>query len=132
MLRRSSLYACRGHMVGRTLRLLAHHDHIDVFAGDRRVASHGLGQPGQAVLELDHDLEILKQKPGAVRHARVVRKLGSEMTVNQQAFFQARPEAYPVFVRILLLTRRHTVESVIQGLGKGSQRAPSTWQPWRN
>jgi transposase len=116
-------YSVPARHVGQLLRLEAYYDHVEVYDGHRKVAEHRLGTPGQGpVLELDHYLDVLARKPGAIRHARVVSELGSIITSYRDAFLAARPQAYSEFVRILLLVRRHTLPAVLEAIATAHER----------
>lgn len=68
------------------------------------------------VLVLEHYLDVLQRKPGAVRHARVVAQLGPVVTAYRDAFLTAHPEAYDEFVRALLLVRTHPWPLVLRAI----------------
>ena len=101
------------------LRLEAFFDHVEIYDRERLVARHAVRKPGQPpALELDHYLDVLLRKPGGVRHARVVKELGEEVTAYRDAFLAHNPDAYATFVEILLLSRRYTREAVLAGIAK--------------
>jgi transposase len=112
-------YSVPAQYAGRTLRLEAFYDHLEVYDGGRLVARHELAKKGSTpVLVLDHYLDVLIRKPAAVRHARVVVELGQVVTSYRDAFLRARPEAHRDFVRILLLSRRYTLPAVERAIAK--------------
>jgi transposase len=112
-------YSVPAALVGHDLRLDAFYDHLEIYERARLVARHALGTPGgPPVLLLDHYLEVLVRKPGGVRHARVVKDLGREVTAYRDAFLAARPDAFSAFVQILLLSRRYTLDAVLAGIAQ--------------
>jgi len=103
--------------VGQSLTLYAYWDHVEIWDTTRKLATHPLGRVGQPPqLQLDHYLDVLRQKPGAVRNARVVRDLGPRLREYQAAFFRQHPEAYAAFVEILFLFRRFPAPQVLTAL----------------
>lgn len=112
-------YSVPVQYLGQRLRLEAFFDRVEIYDRDRLVARHALRKPGQPpALEIDHYLDVLLRKPGGVRHARVVRELGEEVTAYRDAFLAYNPDAYKSFVEILLLSRRYTREAVLSGIAK--------------
>jgi len=123
-------YSVPAAYVARKLRLEAFYDHIEVYDRDRLVARHALGVRGDPpVLELDHYLDVLDRKPGAVRHARVVNDLGEEVRAYRDAFLAHNPEAYRSLIDILFLCRRYTREAVLSGIH--TARAERIYDPER-
>jgi transposase len=123
-------YSVPVQYLGHKLRLEAFFDHVEVYDGDRLVARHALRKAGQPpALELDHYLDVLLRKPGGVRHARVVKELGEEVTAYRDAFLTQSPDAYRSFVEILLLSRRYPREAVLSGIAKA--RAERIYDPDR-
>lgn len=74
------------------------------------------------MLRLEHYLDVLQRKPGAVRHARVVAQLGPVVTRYRDVFLQARPDAYGEFVRVLLLVRTYPWNLVLQAMRLATER----------
>jgi len=110
-------YSVPAALAGKTLRLDAFHDHIEVWDTGRQVAHHPLGTPdGPPILALEHYLDVLAHKPGGVRNARVVYALGEEVRAYRDAFLRAQPNGYRALVDILLLTRRYTTDAVLAGI----------------
>lgn len=108
-----AVYSVPTSYVGQSLRLAAFWDHVELWTLTERVASHPLGQPDELQLQLDHYLDALRHKPGAVRNARVVRDLGPVVRSYQQAFLAVHPEAYGAFVDILFLFRRFPATQIL-------------------
>ncbi len=123
-------YSVPVQYIEQKLRLEAFYDHVEIYDRERLVARHALRKPGQPpALELDHYLDVLLRKPGGVRHARVVKELGEEVTAYRDAFLAHNPDAYKDFVQILLLSRRYTREAVLAGIAKA--RAERVYDPER-
>lgn len=99
--------------VGQKLRLAAYWDHVEIWDAQTCVATHPLGVAGPPQLQRDHDLDVLRVTPGAVRHARVVRDLGPLLRAYQDAFFQTNPSAYGALVEVLFLFRRFPAEHIL-------------------
>ena len=72
---RRAYYSVPVRWVGQRVRIDAYWDHLEIWAGTECLARHPLGGPGSLHLVLDHYLDVLREKPGAVRNARVVRQL---------------------------------------------------------
>ena len=94
------------------------------------------------MLVLDHYLEVLERKPGALPGATALaqaRKSGA-FTAAHEAFWAAarRPTVTPQGTRelidVLLLHRHLAHADVVAGLARGhpaSARAAPTWSRWR-
>jgi hypothetical protein len=107
-----------------------------VFDGRRQVARHQRSnRKGSMTLVLDHYLEVLRRKPGALPGATALaqaRKAGT-FTAEHEAFWSAARRAHGdaegtrELVEVLLLHRRHTHTDVTAGiaatLSAGSVRA---------
>lgn len=64
-------YSVPVRYVGQTLLLRAYWDHLEIFAGLQKIAQHPrCFARDQDVLDLDHYLELLLKKPGALSQAR--------------------------------------------------------------
>src|SRR5690606_30536725 len=64
---RTARYSVPAHLIGRKVRVSLRASHLVVFDGRKIVATHPrvIAKGGQSVL-LDHYLEVLKHKPGAL------------------------------------------------------------------
>ena len=109
-------YSVPARLAGKTLTLYAFHDHVEICDREALVARHPLGERGKPCLAIEHYLDVLLAKPGAVRNARVVADLGGSVTAYRDAFLAARPDAYRAFVDVLMLLRRHSREAVVEGI----------------
>ncbi len=116
-------YSVPSRYAERRLRLEVFHDHLEVYDRTTLVVRHDIvGKDQSPVLRLEHYLDVLQRKPGAVRHARVVAELGPVVTAYRDAFLQVQPDAYAEFVRILLLVRTHPLAMVLQAIGLAAER----------
>ena len=116
-------YSVPSRYAEHTLRLEAFWDHIEVYDGATLIAHHPIITKAESPrLLLEHYLDVLQQKPGAVRHARVVAQLGPAATGYRDAFLQAHPEAYDEFVRILFLVRTHPWPLVLEAITQAAER----------
>ena len=114
---RGVAYSVPTAYVGQSVSLYAFWDHVELWDTTRLLATHPLGTAGgPPQLQLDHYLDGLRHKPGAVRNARVVRDLGPQLRQYQAAFFRTHPEAYATFVEILFLFRRFPAEQILAAL----------------
>lgn len=92
--------------------LKAYVDRVEICHGDRVVASHvRLYGRDQEHLDLDHYLDLLLRKPGALHYARAVRQspLSSTFRRYLQGLRERHPRPERELVRILLLHRRFSV-----------------------
>ena len=109
-------YSVPVRWVGQRVRVDAYWDHLEIWADTEQIATPPLATPGSLNLVLDHYLDLLREKPGAVRHARVVRDLGPVLRRYQQAFLAARPQGYAGFVDVLFLFRRFPADAILAAL----------------
>jgi transposase len=122
---RSIRYSVPASLVGRQVRVLLGASELTVFAGRRQVAHHQRSnRKGSMVLVLDHYLEVLRRKPGALPGATALaqaRRAGT-FTAEHDAFWSAARHAHgdPAgtreLVEVLLLHRRHTHSDVTAGI----------------
>ncbi|MFI9755967.1 Mu transposase domain-containing protein [Streptomyces collinus] len=67
---RTNRYSVPVGLIGRTVRVILHASEVVVYDGGKEAARHErLIAKGQARLEVDHYLEALVRKPGAVAGA---------------------------------------------------------------
>jgi transposase len=66
---RGALYSVPARLVGRRVDVRVGAETVDVLDGANVAASHGRARKGDEVLVLDHYLEVLKLKPGAMLSA---------------------------------------------------------------
>jgi len=118
-------YSVPARLVGRQVRVLLRADELVVFDGRSEVARHERSTVrGSATLVLDHYLEVLVRKPGALPGATALvqaRKAGV-FTPAHDAFWAAARKAHGdadgtrELVEVLLLHRHLTAADVIVGL----------------
>jgi len=97
---------------------------IEVLDGSRVVATHARGRKGDEVLVLDHYLEVLARKPGAMLSATPLaraRASGVFTTTHERFWAQARrrlgdAEGTRAMVEVLLGHRTMTADAIIAGI----------------
>lgn len=118
-------YSVPASLVGRRVRVLLGASELVVLDGRRRVARHERStRKGSTTLVLDHYLEVLRRKPGALPGATALaqaRRAGV-FTAEHDAFWSAARRAHGdgegtrELVEVLLLHRRHTHAQVTAGI----------------
>jgi len=110
-------YSVPGRYVGRTLRLAAFTDRLELWDGEVPVATHRRQyQRGQTQLELAHYLPALARKPRAVSHAAVVAQLPPIYATVRDDLCRQDPEGYRRFAALLLLHQEFPAEVVTTAL----------------
>lgn len=97
------------------LSLRAYWDRIDIYNGLQLIASHPrCYEREQEVLDLDHYLELLFKKPGALDHAKAFRraKLPAVYHRFRTELRRRNPKGDREFVQILMLHREFSVDKV--------------------
>ncbi len=97
---------------------------IRVMDGSRLVAAHARGRKGDQVLALDHYLEVLGFKPGAMLNATpldAARKTGSFGETHEEFWEQARRrlgdrDGTRALIEVLLIHRSLPAQAVITGM----------------
>ena len=128
-------YSVPASYAGRPLRALLTVDEVAVYSGEKRLAVHGRKYGNNHwVLEADHYLELLRQRPGAFRDARPLsewKKTWSSSLNSLLERFQERQGengGIKEFIDVLLLIRNYgqkrvedAVERVLEnGLGNAA------------
>ncbi|MDF3051731.1 MAG: family transposase [Pseudonocardia sp.] len=118
-------YSVPASLVGRRVRVLLGASALQVFDGRRLVAVHQRSnRKGSTILVLDHYLEVLRRKPGALPGATALaqaRRAGT-FTSEHDAFWSAArhalgdPEGTRELVDVLLLHRRYPHAAVVAGI----------------
>ncbi len=133
---RQSTYSVPARFIGRRIRVLLSADEVIAFDRRTEVARHERSTvKGSTTVVLDHYLEILQRKPGALAGATALaqaRKSGV-FTAEHEAFWAAARRAHGdgagtrELVEVLLLHRHLTHADVVDGLaaatGIGAARA---------
>jgi hypothetical protein len=119
-------YSVPASLVGRRVRVLLGASRLEVFDGRRPVAVHQRSnRKGSMTLVLDHYLEVLARKPGALPGATALaqaRRAGT-FTGEHDAFWSAArhalgdAEGTRELVDVLLLHRRYPHAAVVAGIG---------------
>jgi transposase len=100
---------------GRALFLRAYWDRVQIYAGADRLAEHPrCYEREQEVLDLDHYLDLLEQKPGALDQARPFRTATLPAIYHQfrAALRQRGPHGDREFIRLLMLHREFSQPAV--------------------
>ena len=122
---RMNHYSVPAGLIGRQVRVLLHASDLVVYDGRAEVARHErLAGRGGSRLELDHYLEGLLRKPGALPGARVLEqaRAAGRFTPVHDAWWAAARTAHGdaagtrALVEVLLLHRRMAHEHVVAGI----------------
>ncbi|MBN4059664.1 IS21 family transposase [Acidimicrobium ferrooxidans] len=121
---RSVHYSVPAGLVRRRLDVKVGADLIRVFDGARLVAEHERGRKGDEILALDHYLEVLAVKPGAMLTASplgAARRSGAFTDVHEQFWQTARRrlgdrDGTKTMIEVLLAHRRLPPDAVITGM----------------
>jgi hypothetical protein len=121
---RGAHYSVPARYVGRRLDVRVGAERIDVLDGARVVASHVRGLKGDEVLSLDHYLEVLAHKPGALPGATALaraRAAGVFTPTHERFWAQARRRlgdavGTRALIDVLLLHRSLPGQAVIAGM----------------
>ena len=122
---RQCQYSVPARYVGRQLRVLLRATHVLVYDGPKLVATHERSTVrGSVTLVLDHYLEVLAYKPGALPSATALvqaRKAGV-FTATHERYWAAAKAKYgdktgtQALIEALLLHRQYPHHQVIAGL----------------
>lgn len=122
---RRCLYSVPARFIGRRVRVRLGASELVVFDGRAEIARHARWvQKGSQTLQLDHYLEVLVRKPGALPGSTPLaqaRKTGAFTNVHEAFWAAARKrhgdaDGTRVLVEVLLLHRHLAAEDVIAGL----------------
>jgi len=122
---RQAFYSVPAHLVGQRVAVRLGASHLEVMGGNAVVARHPRSlHKGTETLTLDHYLEILVRKPGALPGATALvqaRTTGGFTQTHQKFWDQARHRlgdqaGTRVLIDVLLEHRRLPAESVIAGM----------------
>jgi transposase len=129
-------YSVPARLIGSRVRVALSASELQVFDGPARVATHPrVLSRGEAVLELDHYLEILLGKPGALPGSTALAqaRAAGTFTATHEAFWAAARNKHGdaagtrALIEVLLLHRRLRRDAVLGGiaaaLGAGSVSA---------
>lgn len=122
---RQSHYSVPARLAGQRLDVLLGAETVTISAANVQVAAHvRAAQRGSEILELDHYLEVLWRRPGAMPSATALvqaRTSGRFRPEHQQLWDRARRElgdgaGTRVLCDVLLLHRHHPVADVLAGI----------------
>jgi hypothetical protein len=122
---RQSYYSVPARFIGRKVRVSLRANHVLVFDGRREVARHPRLTRRYAYRDvLDHYLEILLGKPGALAgsSALAIARAEGSFTATHQAFWDAAMTAHGpaegtrALIEVLLLHRHRPTQAVIAGM----------------
>jgi transposase len=123
---RNCLYSVPVRYAGRRLQARVGADTIEVLDGSAVVARHARSIKGDEVLVLDHYLEVLAIKPGALPGATALaraRACGAFGETHERFWAEARRrlgdrEGTKALIEVLLLHRSVPVDSLLAGIGR--------------
>lgn len=121
---RGAYYSVPARLVGRRLDVRVGAERIEVLDGAAVVASHVRGRKGDEVLALDHYLEVLAAKPGALAGATALaraRAAGLFGPTHDRFWAEARRRQGDVggtraLIEVLLLQRTLAADTVVAGM----------------
>ncbi|WP_240929297.1 Mu transposase domain-containing protein [Streptomyces coryli] len=132
---RQAHYSVPVRLIGRPVRVLLHASELVIYEGLKEVARHErLTRRGQSRLELDHYLEALVRKPGALpgatalEQARAVGKFTPVHDAWWSAVRRAHGDATGTreLITVLLLHRTMTHDHVVAGIAAALQAGALT------
>ena len=118
-------YSVPARLIGSRVRVALSASQLQVFDGAARVATHPrVLSRGHAVLELDHYLEILLGKPGALPGSTALAqaRAAGRFTATHEAFWAAARNKHGdaagtrALIEVLLLYRRLRRDAVLAGI----------------
>ncbi|HET9516990.1 MAG TPA: IS21 family transposase [Actinoplanes sp.] len=121
---RGALYSVPARLVGRRVEARVGAETVEVLNASTVIAAHGRARKGDEVLVLDHYLEVLKVKPGAMLSATPLaraRAAGAFTEVHERFWAQARrrlgdSDGTKALIEVLLAHRLLPVDAVIAGM----------------
>lgn len=132
---RTNRYSVPVHLVGRQVRVQLHASHLDVYDGRTQVARHErLMAKAGCRLDLDHYLEALIRKPGALPGATALEqaRAAGKFTPVHDAWWAAACKAHGdaagtrALIEVLLLHRHMPHEQVVAGLATAARAGALT------
>jgi hypothetical protein len=123
---RNCLYSVPARYVARRLDVRVGAETIEVLDGSTVAASHPRGLKGDEVLVLDHYLEVLAVKPGALLAATALaraRAAGTFTAAHENLWVEARRrlgdrDGTKALIEVLLLHRSLPAAQVVAGIGR--------------
>jgi hypothetical protein len=120
-----SHYSVPARFIGQTVRVMLHASEVVVFDGRTEIARHQRSvTKGSQTLVLDHYLEVLLRKPGALSGSTALAQARESgvFTMAHEAFWAAAKKAHGdadgtrALIDVLLLHRRLPAADVIAGI----------------
>jgi hypothetical protein len=122
---RTNRYSAPARLIGRKVRVMLHASELIVYDGQEEIARHErLLAKGGARLELDHYLEVLIRKPGALPGATALEqaRAAGKFTPVHDSWWAAACKAHGdrdgtrALIEVLLLGRHMNHEHLVAGL----------------
>lgn len=121
---RGALYSVPARLVGRRVDARVGAETIEVLDGATVIASHARARKGDEVLVLDHYLEVLRLKPGAMLSATPLaraRAAGSFTATHERFWASARQrlgdrDGTKAMIEVLLTHRLLPAEAIVAGM----------------
>lgn len=122
---RTNHYSVPARLIGRKVRVMLHASELIVYDGQQEIARHErLLAKGGARLELDHYLEVLVRKPGALPGATALEqaRAAGKFTAVHDSWWAAACKAHGdrdgtrALIEVLLLGRHMNHEHLVAGL----------------
>ena len=135
---RGALYSVPARFVGRRVDVRVGAETVEVLDGAKVVASHARARKGDEVLVLDHYLEVLAIKPGAMLSATPLaraRAAGAFTATHERFWAQARRrlgdrDGTRALIEVLLAHRLLPADAVVAGMHAALTPAGSTRRSW--
>jgi len=139
---RMNKYSVPARMVGRQARVLLNASDLVVFDGRTEIARHArLMTKGSTRVDLDHYLEVLLRKPGALPVAKALEqaRASGRFTPVHDAWWAAACKAHGdadgtrALIEVLMLHRHLPHDHVVAGLATAlrAARSPRTLSRWK-
>lgn len=118
-------YSVPAHLIGRKVRVSLRASHLNIYDGHQLVATHPrVASRGGHVVDLDHYLEVLKHKPGALpgSTALAAARASGAFTPTHDAFWaetrkvNGDSEGTKELIDVLLLHRSLPAAAVVAGI----------------
>lgn len=118
-------YSVPAHLIGQKVRVSLRASHLQIYDGHRLVATHPrVASRGGHVVDLDHYLEVLKHKPGALpgSTALAAARASGAFSPTHDAFWaetrkvNGDSEGTKELIDVLLLHRALPADAVIAGI----------------
>lgn len=112
---RGARYSVPRELAQRRVRLRVFWDRLEVIHGAQVAATHQRQGKGGSSLLLEHYLDVFRDKPGAVRHAAVLRQY-PPLAGFRDEFLRRYPDRYRELASILQLYPTHGLHDLVNAL----------------